>query len=103
MFPTFVALSCFATIPTRPEAPGTIGPSMTSPEIVQCFLKVLRRAMTVLSKQPTTSAASVMVEPCPPRGHGAHHCHFRLLGLSVGQISAGKNPWCNEVEREARD
>jgi hypothetical protein len=34
---------------------------MTSPEIVQCFLKVLRRAMTVLSKQPTTSAASVTV------------------------------------------
>jgi hypothetical protein len=34
---------------------------MTSPEIVQCFLKVLRRAMTALSKQRTTSAASVMV------------------------------------------
>src|SRR5262252_2466157 len=40
--------------------------------------------------------------PCPPRSHGPHHYHFRLLALSVGQISAGKNPLCNEVEREAR-
>jgi Raf kinase inhibitor-like YbhB/YbcL family protein len=40
--------------------------------------------------------------PCPPRGHGPHHYHFRLLALSVGEISAGKNPLCNEVEREAR-
>ena len=40
--------------------------------------------------------------PCPPRGHGPHHYHFRLLALSVGHISTGKNPLCNEVEREAR-
>jgi hypothetical protein len=53
--------SCFATIPTRPEAPGTIGPSMTTSQIAQCFPKVLRRAMTVLRKQLTTSAVSAMV------------------------------------------
>src|SRR5262249_53596599 len=23
------------------------------------------------------------VGPCPPRGHGVHHYHFRLLALSV--------------------
>jgi len=40
--------------------------------------------------------------PCPPRGHGPHHYHFRLLALSVDHISTGKNPLCNEVEREAR-
>ena len=22
--------------------------------------------------------------PCPPRGHGLHHYHFRLLALGVG-------------------
>ena len=40
--------------------------------------------------------------PCPPRGHGPHHYHFRLLAPFVDQISARKNPLCNEVEREAR-
>src|SRR5215813_3422064 len=25
--------------------------------------------------------------PCPPRGHGPHHYHFRLLALSVDRLS----------------
>jgi Raf kinase inhibitor-like YbhB/YbcL family protein len=24
--------------------------------------------------------------PCPPRGHGTHHYHFRLLALSVAKL-----------------
>ena len=40
--------------------------------------------------------------PCPPRGHGLHHYHFRLLALSVAQLPLGNKPSCSEVEREAR-
>jgi Raf kinase inhibitor-like YbhB/YbcL family protein len=40
--------------------------------------------------------------PCPPRGHGRHRYHFRLLALSVDHLSLGAKPSCNEVEREAR-
>jgi Raf kinase inhibitor-like YbhB/YbcL family protein len=40
--------------------------------------------------------------PCPPRGHGPHHYHFRLLALSVASLGVGKNPSCRDVEREAR-
>jgi Raf kinase inhibitor-like YbhB/YbcL family protein len=40
--------------------------------------------------------------PCPPRGHGRHHYHFRLLALSVDHLSLGGKPSCSEVEREAR-
>jgi hypothetical protein len=40
--------------------------------------------------------------PCPPRGHGRHRYHFRLLALSVDRLSLGTKPSCREVEREAR-
>jgi Raf kinase inhibitor-like YbhB/YbcL family protein len=40
--------------------------------------------------------------PCPPRGHGQHHYHFRLLALSVDHLTLHAKPSCSEVEREAR-
>ncbi|MEH2471130.1 Raf kinase inhibitor-like YbhB/YbcL family protein [Nitrobacteraceae bacterium AZCC 2161] len=40
--------------------------------------------------------------PCPPRGHGAHHYHFRLLALSIDHLPLRKDPSCRDVEREAR-
>jgi Raf kinase inhibitor-like YbhB/YbcL family protein len=46
--------------------------------------------------------------PCPPGGT-PHHYHFRLMALSVEQLSVPENssrlpenPSCREVEREAR-
>ena len=40
--------------------------------------------------------------PCPPRGHGLHHYHFRLLALSVERLPVGDKPSCREVEQAAR-
>jgi Raf kinase inhibitor-like YbhB/YbcL family protein len=44
--------------------------------------------------------------PCPPRGHGPHHYHFRLLALSTDHLPdhlpAQANASCPEIEREAR-
>jgi Raf kinase inhibitor-like YbhB/YbcL family protein len=40
--------------------------------------------------------------PCPPRGHGTHRYHFRLLALSGSSLSVQKHPSCRDVEREAR-
>ena len=39
--------------------------------------------------------------PCPPRGHGVHHYHFRLLALSVERLTLRAEPSCSEVEQEA--
>jgi Raf kinase inhibitor-like YbhB/YbcL family protein len=39
--------------------------------------------------------------PCPPRRHGPHHYHFRLLALSLAHLP-GTLSSCREVEREAR-
>lgn len=40
--------------------------------------------------------------PCPPRGHGPHHYHFRLLALSIDHLPVGQHATCAEVERAAR-
>jgi Raf kinase inhibitor-like YbhB/YbcL family protein len=40
--------------------------------------------------------------PCPPRGHGPHHYHFRLLALSTDRLPVRKDTSCRDVEREAR-
>ncbi|MGP0094961.1 MAG: YbhB/YbcL family Raf kinase inhibitor-like protein [Xanthobacteraceae bacterium] len=40
--------------------------------------------------------------PCPPRGDGPHHYHFRLLALSTDRLRVRKDPSCRDVEREAR-
>ena len=40
--------------------------------------------------------------PCPPRRHGPHHYHFRLLALSIDRLPVRKGPSCRDIEREAR-
>ncbi|WP_024510969.1 YbhB/YbcL family Raf kinase inhibitor-like protein [Bradyrhizobium sp. ARR65] len=40
--------------------------------------------------------------PCPPRGHGPHHYHFRLLALSADHLRLEGNASCRDAEREAR-
>ncbi len=40
--------------------------------------------------------------PCPPRRHGRHRYHFRLLALSIERLPVRGTPGCREVEREAR-
>ncbi len=40
--------------------------------------------------------------PCPPRGHGTHHYHFRLLALNIDKLSVKDRAKCKEVETAAR-
>jgi hypothetical protein len=40
--------------------------------------------------------------PCPPRRHGPHHYHFRLLALSTDRLAMRLDPSCEDVERAAR-
>lgn len=39
--------------------------------------------------------------PCPPRGHGPHHYHFRLLALSVERLDLPARANCRDVARAA--
>lgn len=39
--------------------------------------------------------------PCPPRGHGLHHYHFRLMALQTSHLDVAPSARCAEVERMA--
>jgi Raf kinase inhibitor-like YbhB/YbcL family protein len=40
--------------------------------------------------------------PCPPRAHGPHRYHFRLLALPIDHLPVRKDASCREIEREGR-
>jgi hypothetical protein len=40
--------------------------------------------------------------PCPPRGHGTHHYHFRLLALDVAKLPVRDDARCKAVDAAAR-
>ena len=39
--------------------------------------------------------------PCPPKGHGPHHYHFRLFALDVGALSLSPHAKVADVEKAA--
>ena len=40
--------------------------------------------------------------PCPPRGHGIHHYHFRLAALDIDKLPVRERVRCKEVEKAAQ-
>jgi len=40
--------------------------------------------------------------PCPPKGHGQHHYHFKLFALGVDRLDVGPGAKVVDVENAAR-
>ena len=41
--------------------------------------------------------------PCPPRGHGVHHYHFKLFALDVDRLNLGPGSKVADVEKDAAE
>ncbi len=41
--------------------------------------------------------------PCPPKGHGPHHYHFKLFALNVDRLDVAPGAKVIDVEKAARD
>jgi Raf kinase inhibitor-like YbhB/YbcL family protein len=39
--------------------------------------------------------------PCPPKGHGPHHYHFKLFALDVGRLGLNADAHIGDIEQEA--
>jgi Raf kinase inhibitor-like YbhB/YbcL family protein len=40
--------------------------------------------------------------PCPPKGHGLHHYHFRLFALAASRLNLGPNAKATDVKNAAQ-
>ena len=40
--------------------------------------------------------------PCPPKGHGPHHYHFKLFALDVATLDLSADPKVADVEQAAK-
>jgi Raf kinase inhibitor-like YbhB/YbcL family protein len=41
--------------------------------------------------------------PCPPKGHGPHHYHFKLFALGIGRLGLKADAKVRDIEREAEE
>jgi hypothetical protein len=40
--------------------------------------------------------------PCPPKGHGQHHYHFKLFALGIDRLDVGPGAKVVDVENAAQ-
>lgn len=40
--------------------------------------------------------------PCPPRGHGRHHYHFKIYALDIDRLTLAAKVRCRDVEKAAK-
>lgn len=55
-----------------------------------------------LGSQATNDNGSIgYTGPCPPKGHGVHHYHFKLFALGVDKLVVPRSPKVADVENAA--
>ena len=89
-----------------PDAPGGTWHHWAAYDIPAALTALAQGAARHAEKQGFKQATNDFQRadyggPCPPRRHGPHHYHFRLLALSVDRLATGTDPSCRDVAREA--
>ena len=96
------SLALLCDDPTLRPALGTTGRSTIFQPIEPASPKAPATPKRGSSRRSMTFGDPGYNGPCPPRRHGPHHYHFRLLALSAASLAVGGEPTCRDVEREAR-
>jgi hypothetical protein len=96
----------FVLLCDDPDAPGSTWHHWTAYDILAPLTSLAQGAAQHAESQGFKQAINDFQRagyggPCPPRRHGLHHYHFRLLALSVDRLATGTNPSCRDVAREA--
>ena len=96
----------FVLLCDDPDAPGDTWHHWAAYDIPAALTSLAQGAARHAKKQGLKQAINDFRRadyggPCPPRRHGLHHYHFRLLALSVDRLATGTNPSCRDVAREA--
>jgi Raf kinase inhibitor-like YbhB/YbcL family protein len=90
------ATRSFALIVEDPDAPSGIfrhwGLYNLSPDRRQLARGEGNREAAGMSEARDDFGKIGYSGPCPPRGHGPHHYHFRLLALDVARLSVPAHP-----------
>jgi Raf kinase inhibitor-like YbhB/YbcL family protein len=96
----------FVLLCDDPDAPGGTWHHWAAFDIPAALTSLAQGTAQRVAKQSFKQATNDFQRagyggPCPPRRHGLHHYHFRLLALSVDRLATGTNPSCRDVAREA--
>src|SRR3974377_1101017 len=82
------ATRSFVLLCDDPDAPGGTWHHWAAYDIPSNLTELAERAASDATKLGFKQAVNDFQQsdyggPCPPRGHGTHHYHFRLLSLSI--------------------
>ena len=90
----------FALVVDDPDAPGGTFRHWAAYDI-PATTRSLDTGQSVGSQAINDFGKSGYGGPCPPKGHGPHHYHFKLFALDVDRLGVGASPNVLEVENEA--
>ena len=88
----------WSTTPMPRAAPSATGASTT-------FHRARGRSRRSAQRKPGDQrhGQSGYGGPCPPKGHGPHHYHFKLFALDIDKLGVEAGPKVAEVEKAARN
>jgi Raf kinase inhibitor-like YbhB/YbcL family protein len=90
----------FALVVDDPDAPGGTHRHWGAFDI-PANTRSIAAGQAVGTQAVNDSGKTGYAGPCPPKGHGTHHYHFKLFALDVDKLGIPANPKITDVESEA--
>jgi len=65
-------------------------------------VRSIPRGQTIGTQAVNDAGKSGYIGPCPPRGHGSHHYHFKLYALDIDKLGVPEGAKIPDVEAAAK-